>query len=212
MLPAPCAHLGRYLRFSTSERLYLSLGGTYQPGYDTRLPAWAQLRTLGQLRLPMLLEGIGAVGVWVPGTRVEGPLGITLQADTAPLLALKNLVIRVRASVPIGCVPVGIGYGARLLVPPPEVLALDPACAAHRLALRAAVRLLHEQAGRDDGVRRAAAHRDPDEREERDRLMEIKAYREPQARPSILASRAWRLDGPVSLRQWMRENRYPDVG
>lgn len=187
--------------------------GRHLPAAVGRPPArLVQLGSVARLRLPMLLEGIGAVGVWVPGMRVEGPLAVAVQAAVLPDLALDALVLRTCASVPVGCVPVGIGYGGRLLVPPPEVLALDPACAAHRVALRAAARLLHEQAGRDDAERRAAAHRDPDEREERDRLMEIKAYRDPHARPSPLASRAWRLDGPVSLRQWMRENRYPDRG
>lgn len=211
-LPTPCAHLERYLRLSTSERLYLSLGGTYQPRYDTRLPAWAQLGSLGQVRVPLMLQGISAVGVWVPGTRVEGPLSVWLRAEARPDLALDAVVLHLCASVPPTWVPVGIGYGARILVPPPEVLVLDPACAAHRVSLRAAARLLHEEEGRDDAERRAAAHRDPDESKERDRLVALKAYRvEASAQPSALTSRAWRLDGPVSLRQWMRDHGYPGV-
>lgn len=133
-----------------------------------------------------MLQGIGAVGVWVPGTRVEGPLSVWLQAEALPQLALDALVIHLCTSVPLTWVPIGIGYGARILVPPPQVLALDPACAAHRLSLRTAARLLHEEEGRDDAV-------------------------EASAQPSALSSRAWRLDGPVGLRQWMRDHGYPGV-
>jgi hypothetical protein len=108
---------------------------------------------------------------------------------------------------------VGVGINCRTIsVPVPDQLALDPRCHAYRLSLRAAGRLLHEQAGRDDAGRRAAAHRDPDEGAEASRLLSTAIYGNGALeRPSTGKSRAWRLEAPVSLRQWMREHRYPHV-
>jgi DNA-binding XRE family transcriptional regulator len=176
-LPGPCEHLARFLRYSTSERLYLSLGGTYQPARDRRLPAWVQLSRLARSRRPVLLEGLDAVGVWVPGVLSGPPLKVAVPAaDGVDAEQLHGLRVRELASLPGGCVPAAV-VGGRVFVPSPELLALDP-----------------------------------DEGQERTRLMETKAYGNgPLQRPAGLSSRAWRLDAPVSLRQWMREHRYPGV-
>ena len=181
-LPTPCAHLVRYLRYSTSERLYLSLGGTYQPARDLRLAPWREV----------------TVSVRSPGAVTAEELG--------------SLRIATRSTEATGWVPVAVPYGGVVLVPPPELLALDAACASQRVATRAAARLLHEQSGRDEAARRAAVHRDPDEPRERTRLQETRAHGNGALElPSRMTSRAWRLEGRVSLRQWMWDHQYPGV-
>jgi predicted RNase H-like nuclease len=171
-----------------------------------------QLSRLARSRRPVLLEGLDAVGVWVPGVLSGPPLKVAVPAaDGVDAEELPALRVRELASLSGGCVPAAVVAG-RVFVPSPELLALDPACAAYRTSLRVAARLLHDDIGRDDAGRRPAAHRDPDEGQERTRLMETKAYGNgPLQRPAGLSSRAWRLDAPVSLRQWMREHRYPGV-
>jgi hypothetical protein len=80
-LPEPCDHLQRYLQFSLTERLYLSLGGTWQPRYDGRLSVWVKLSELSRHH-DVMLDGLDAVGVWVPGVRPALPIAVSVRLRT----------------------------------------------------------------------------------------------------------------------------------
>lgn len=97
-----------------------------------------------------------------------------------------------------------------ILVPPPVDLPLDPRCHAFSVPLRAAGRCLHQLAGRDDGGRRAPAHRDPDEQRERENVSRALTYAmDSRTLPVPTDSRGWRIDAPVSLAQWQEQNGHP---
>lgn len=81
------------------------------------------------------------------------------------------------------------------------------------MGLAAASRLLDDERGADAAGRRPPAHRQPDEDGEAWRLSQALRYVcEPDAkRPSALDSRAFRLGAPVSLPQWLEQNRLPPL-
>lgn len=105
-------------------------------------------------------------------------------------------------------VPIGL-LARQVWVAAPDVLALDPAqSAAHRLGLRAAAALLHEELPADDAGRRSPAHRDPLPRRDDLVVRHTKAFaRLPLPEPSD--RRGWRLESEASLAQWLRRRGYP---
>ncbi len=101
---------------------------------------------------------------------------------------------------------IGIGWGVR--VPSPSELALDPACAAHRLGLRAAARVLHDEPARDLAGRRVAAHSDPEHDLEAARIFHTKRWgRLPL--PGPRDRRSWRLQDQASMHAWLRSLGFP---
>jgi transcriptional regulator with XRE-family HTH domain len=199
------AHLG----LSTSERLFLAAGGrgaVNRPGP----PLWDALIALAR-RAEVLLPSEVAARVWVTGGRVPAPWAVRAHPlGLGPLPAHPLLLVRaVDRPDRTGLVPVAVTERRHVWVGSPLALSLDPACRARAADLRLAARLLDERARRDDGLRRRPAHRSPDERREVEDLLHRPELRAVPRLPDGRDSRAWRLDGPVSLRQSLRERGLP---
>lgn len=204
-LPAACTHLRRYLRSSIVERVYRAVGGRVHPVHDAQLVAWRELWRLS-FHGRVELTGTVAAGAWLPVVATEPQVLFSpFEGASGPpdLCAVEVLPGRPPGSA---LVPVGL-LSQQLLAATPDVLAwgADPA---DRLPLRAAARLLHEAAPVDDGLRRAPAHRDPVPRRDDHQVRHTRAYGQ-RPLPPPADRRGWRLDGPVSLAQWLRRYGYP---
>ena len=197
-----------YLRLSLVRRLHRALGGDGRPRYGPRLPRWQQLVALTQAG-QVTLHGELALRLWLPSAdplevaevcvdlwRAPGP------PDTPDLAVHTGCGQHGPAPVVVDLTP------GRVLADPPAHLALDPRLAAQRRRLRAVARALHVEAARDEGGRRARAHRDPDHRRERERVFHTKRFGR-LAMPDHTDARAWRLDDDASLAEWLRRHGYP---
>jgi transcriptional regulator with XRE-family HTH domain len=208
-VPPPALDAGqrRHLHHSLVRRLHLALGGDGRPYGVPRLARWLQLSALVRVGA-VHLHGELAVRVWLPPA---GPLdaaevcagpspGARVPADT---LAVVPACVRVESASVV--IPLGAG---QVLVEPPAELALDPSLAAHRAALRAVARELHDDAARDEAGRRARAHRDPDHDAEREHVFHTKRFgRRPM--PDATDVRSWRLEDDAGLHAWLRRHGYP---
>lgn len=209
--PSPDPELESYLVLSLSARLYLALGGDLNVR-DRRPGPWQDLGVVAS-RGRVDLEGAAAVGVWVPGVRTPLPLHVRL--DDRPVPGVRQLrpdprttehvcVRRAPAPVHSGAVPVAVLRGGRVHVPPPLLLAGHPEVGEHASRLRAAADLLYARAPLTAGHARTPAHRDPDEAAEAERLYARGDVAYGQG-PFRLDGRGWRLGGPATLAQWLRE-------
>lgn len=195
-----CRHVRRHLHRSLSSRLHLLLGGDGRPLYQRTLEPWLELVELthvGRLHL----AGPSAVGLWLP---MPEPLpvvvGLTLRDGQLPPVSSLDLV---EAPLPRDCtveVPLPIRV---IFTPPPALLALDPACAPWRRALRAVARVLDEEAPKDAADRRAPAHRDARRDEEADRLFYARRWTSRFRPPNRLDTRGWRLGDDVGFGAWI---------
>lgn len=199
--------LAAHLALSTSQRLMQSLGGTGEVCDGPWPPAWVELHEVVDGAAAAVLEPAVALPVWLPGLKAPMPIQLRLHQGWWPRAAPGPLVevLGEPDADQRGLVPVGVGGYARVLVPSPLALALDDRCATHAPALRVAARLLAASAARDEGGRRAPAHRSPDESQERDHLLRSLTFAMHRVAelPQPVDSRGWRLEQPVSLRQWL---------
>lgn len=209
--PEADRELESYLVLSLSVRLYLALGGDGTTA-DRRPGPWRDLGTVAT-RGRVDLDPVAAVGVWLPGVRAPLPLRVALDERPVPgrrrlrpdVRAVPHLAVRTApAPVRSGAVPVAVATGGRVHVPPPLLLAAHPEVGEHAPRLRAAADLLHAQALRTAGGLRTPAHRDPDEVADAERLYARGDVLYGQG-PYRLDGRGWRLGGPATLAQWLRE-------
>ena len=197
-----------YLRLSLVQRLHKAMGGDGRPRYDRRRARWLQLLALARAG-EVHLHGELAVRLWVPS---DEPLAVAELCialwDARRLPDTPDLVVHT-ACGEHGRAPVVVPVTPwRVLADPPADLALDPRLAAHRPALRAVARTLHVDAARDEGGRRARAHRDPAHEAERHHVFHTKRFGQ-LAMPDHTDPRAWRLDDDASLAAWLRRHGYP---
>jgi hypothetical protein len=196
----PTPELRAHLRLPLTSRLRLALGEPASPFSRAVSPAWVALLRLARLGTVVIHPPV-ATGIWIPGpphryvsVTVHQPRGPLPTSDAVDLLAST-------APCMPSLVPVTMSGPARVWVLPPEELLLAEAG-----QLRQAGLLLHDQVCRDDGGRRAPAHRNPDEWQEAGRLLRTKGT-EQLTQPMPELGRAWRLDAPVSLAQVVRHPR-----
>jgi transcriptional regulator with XRE-family HTH domain len=180
--------------------LELSLVAGTPPDDDAELiahlrrPVAARLHELAGVEL---LDPV-ASALWVPGpaSRVR----VRAHRPRRPLPATPTVVVEASSlALPPYALPITLDRGRQVWVAPPGELALRQAS-----RLRAADALLHDERGRDDAGRRGPAHRDPDERAERYRVLQTVGSR-PFAPAARATGRGWRLAAPVSLAQLLRE-------
>ena len=207
LAPPVSAPRRAYLHLPLPVRVRVAFGGQGQPAYPSHRP-WSQVMRLsafGQVSLSAPL----AVGVWLGGLDAPQVWEVTftqLRSGTVP--ATPDLVVVHSAQTLSAAVDTGLGAPWAIRVPAPAELALDPACAEHRLSLRAVARLLHEEPCLDDGSRRVPAHRDPQHQAEALRIIHTKRWAR-QAPPGK-ALRSWRLQDAASMKAWLRSLHYPD--
>lgn len=203
-----CAHVRRHLHRSLSIRLHLALGGNGRPWVHPVLPQWQQLGTLARSGR-LFAEGELARALWLPVLSPVSQLVVGLEcsqpAGTAAEPALPETpdVQVLRRTVPASCtvtVPLSIGS---LRVPPPGELALDPAQAEFRGALRSVAGELELCAPRDPGGRRSPAHREPCREDESWRLLFARRWTPSFLPPDRLDGRGWRLDDEVGFQEWI---------
>lgn len=200
--PATVAHLHR----SLEHRLHLAIGGDGRPSLRRPLPAWTQLQSLAAGG-GVHLHGRTAVAMWLAGQPVSAP-EVCASLIRPRGEALQDLDVRPACDRHVRS-PVAVRVGhRRVRVDPPADLALDEDGAAHRHALRAVARLLHEQAARDDAGRRTRAHADPQHERERLEVFHTKRFHQVPMPPADDA-RSWRLDDEASLRAWLRRHGHP---
>ena len=197
-----------YLRLSLVRRLHLALGGSGRPQYGPRLPRWQQLVDLARVS-HVTLHGELALRLWLRGDAPVGaaevcalPVARTALPDVPDLRVHPACGDHASAPVVVSVSP------WQLHADPPADLALRPAFAAQRHALRAAARVLHADAARDDAGRRTRAHRDPSHDAERVHVFHTKRFGQ-RPMPDATDVRAWRLDDHASLAEWLRSYGYP---
>lgn len=196
--PEPDARLRRYLGLTLSQRLLLALGVNAVPSYYHA--PWRQLDEVARCG-PTTVVGEAAHGVWIPVAAERGEVVVAPRRRLPD--GLDRLHVHVVADPPSdpSAVPVSVQRSV-VRVLPPHALALSTADVERRLALHTAAALLDAEAGRDDGGRRAPAHRDVDRRRDHVRVMHTKALAG-QPVPADHRTRGWQLGGAVSLRQWL---------
>lgn len=181
--------LVEHLRLSTTQRLFLAIGGT---GRWSDQPYDETFVSLNRTRGLALAPDV-ARGVWVPGVvwDREGPLTEPVDQER------QHVGIR-------------IGPWTWVHADPPLTLALE-AAADDRRWLLAAASLLAMSDSRDEGGRRPPPHRTPDESNEGTHLMRSLTYAMHAMRdlPDSRESRGWRLEQPVSLRQQLKARGLP---
>ena len=212
----------RHLERSLTQRVWLSFGGEgrplgrYGPRVATRPAGWCRLVEAAE-SVDLVLSGTEALRAWLPAVASGGRVGpecrwteVSVRRDphgstprsTAPGDSLP-VGVRVVDTLPCGLVPVPLAEPRpRVLVPTPAELALDPACADLRDALRAVATVLHEQSARDLAGRRTPPHRDPDHgREDVDVWHDKRFKRLPM--PPAYDTRSWRLFDDASHVAWL---------
>lgn len=210
------------LRAHLRASLHARLRGALARAFDDPAPVLHGLSTAraGSLRL----VDNWAASLWVPDVPLEAPVVLraagtladpaSVAPASAPGRALPGCAVLPALQGPQPepvRVPVSaagwVGAGA------PAALADDVCLRAWQPWLRTAVRLLDEEAGEDGGGRRGPVHRQPDELEEAHRLSRAVRYcGVPRpVRPDPLDGRAWRLDAPVGLPQWLAEQDLPPL-
>lgn len=206
-VPGADPELRAHLRNAMPTRLHRALGGS---GNLLTAPprGWRQLLRLSGYG-PVSLFGPLAAGVWLPGLDVPDVFAVRFRhLQPMPLPDTSDLQLVQDDAQEIASVHTGIGIGWGVRVPSPAELALDPACAAHRLGLRAAARVLHDEPARDLAGRRVAAHRDPEHDLEAARIFHTKRWgRLPL--PGPRDRRSWRLQDQASMHAWLRSLGYP---
>lgn len=206
-VPGADPELRAHLRKSMPMRLHLALGGS--GNLHTAPPrGWRQLLRLNSYG-QVSLFGPLAAGVWLPGLAVPEVIAVQFRhLQTMPLPHTCDLHLVQDDAQEIASVHTGIGIGWGIRVPSPAELALDPSCAAHRLGLRTAARVLHDEPARDLADRRVAAHRDPEHDLEAARIFHTKRWgRLPL--PGPRDRRSWRLQDQASMHAWLRSLGYP---
>ncbi|MGB8652315.1 MAG: helix-turn-helix transcriptional regulator [Mycobacteriales bacterium] len=193
-----------HLRLSTSQRLYQAVGGTASVRGGPWPDSWLALGKAAS-RSVVVLEPELALSLWLPDVPVPWPLPIRRRSRAGSEAVAPCLqVVGEPDPSAKGLVPVAIGGLGTVLAPSPAALLLTEAgrgCP----ALRQAARLLADDPARDEGGRRAPAHRSPDEATELANLMRSLTFAMHLAGelPQPVDSRGWRLEQPVSLRQWL---------
>lgn len=199
-----------YLRLSTSERLYVSLGGR-DPGLrGRRVPVWPQLETLRRCGRVSLAPR-ACVGIWLR-ERAPEPFPVVLHGTELPVADWSALDVSLDPAPPTtGLIPLGTHpWRPDVLVHTPVSLALCREVAAEAGRLRAVARYLHGAEGLDRRDRRRPAHRVSNPRLEAYDIQHRRAYGELGELPSPTARREWRAGAPVSFSQWLTRNRYAD--
>ena len=195
-----------YLHLPLPTRVRVAFAGAGEPAAPSHR-AWDQLLRLsafGQVSLSAPL----AVGVWLAGLdapQVCEVMFTQLRSEAAP--AMPDLVVVPTAQTLSAAVDTGLGARWPIQVSAPAELALDPACAEHRLALRAVARLLHEEPCLDESSRRVPAHRDPAHQAEALRIIHTKRWA--HQTPPGKTLRSWRLQDAPSMKAWLRSLDYP---
>lgn len=213
--PVELLDLQAHLSLSTWSRLDLLLGGSGAPTAPS--PGSAALRRVTYGR-QLVLQPRQSLGIWLPGFRIDLPLVVDQLGppgwpcrDIAESDAASVIIERTISDRPAGCVPIALDPSHFLLVPSPLALALTIEGGAQAGALRAVSALLDGAARSDDGGRHGPAHRQADEATEATHLMRSLTFAglDSARLPDWRDSRGWRLDQPVSLRQWLLEHRLP---
>ena len=219
-VPAACTHLRAHLTLSLSQRISDTISDTIS-GTGRADEVVHGLRLAAEAGVAVL-EPVAAAAAWVPGVAWPLPVVVTVfpaahgwprrrpQAPAPEVVVLR----RVSAPSPSGLVRVRLPASVLdVHVHSPDVLARDVSCRESRRALAAAARLLDVERGRDAVGRRAPAHRQPDEDGEAWRLSQALRYisGDSPMRPRAVDSRAFRLDAPVSLPQWLDRNGLPPL-
>lgn len=173
--------LSTHLLLSTTQRLYLALGGT---AHWSSGPYPAIFETLARSQGRALSDEL-ALGIWLPDRSFRG----TLVDATVPRQASHHVGVRV-------------GFWSWTWVAPPLTLAAAYQGDERRLLYVAAAMLAMTDA-RDEGERRPPPHRTPDESNEAVHMARSLTYAMLRSRqlPDGRDSRGWRLQQPVSLRQ-----------
>lgn len=201
-VPPLCRHVVRHLHRSLSARLHLALGGSGWPRDRPVLPAWHQLGLLASSGR-LFVTGDLAVALWLPATRPPERLQVGLQPWRSAPLPMTPDVEVVLTDLPPECtVTVPLSVGA-LRTPAPSELALEPAAAPARRALRAVAAALEREAATDLGGRRSPAHREPRREEEAWRLLFARRWNDSLRSPDPLDGRGWRLDDQVGMQHWI---------
>lgn len=201
-----CRHVVRHLHRSLPARLHLALGGSGWPRDQPVLPAWRQLGLLATSG-HLFVTGELAAALWLPVVPAGAPAVARPRVGLDPWgssrLPVTPDVEVVLADLPRSCtVTVPLSVGA-LRTPSPSELALDPALAGSRRALRGVAAELERQAPGDLGGRRSPAHREPRREEEAWRLLFARRWSDSLRPPDSLDARGWRLDDEVGMRHWI---------
>lgn len=197
-----CTHVRRHLHLSLSVRLHLALGGQGRPWQRPVLPAWHQLGLLATSGR-VFATGDLATSLWLPATEPVTPVTVGVQLGEGMALPATPQLDVAPARLPsLASVTVPLTIGA-LHAPPPGELALDPAHAGKRRALRAVAAELELHAPRDPGGRRSPPHREPQREDEVLRLLFARPWNSRFRPPDRLDGRGWRLDDEVGVRGWI---------
>lgn len=201
-----------YLRMSTTERLYLSLGGPAPLAVPLHMhapPVGVQLSRLS-LRGTVTLGPLSALGVWLPMT-VALPLPVTLHRSEEPAGDWSALEIALAPTAPPPhLIPVGVALQRQVRVMTPVAMALRPEVGDAARHLRAVARHLHQEEGFDRAHRRRPAHRVSDPWREAHEIQTRQAFGPITELPATSRRREWRARSPVSFSQWLAMHRYPD--
>ncbi|MFN2539585.1 MAG: helix-turn-helix domain-containing protein [Mycobacteriales bacterium] len=197
--------LRQWLRMSSTERLYRSLGGKLSGYSDRRHPVWLALVEAVAVGTVVLARD-AALGVWLPEWRPALPLALHVLPPRYGMRAWppSNDLVHVLPgpwSVQ-GLVAVGVSPWHDVLVPAPDApdLAGDGLTAAR---LRTVAKLLHEEMRRDAAGRRTSAHTDSDPIREFGWLATRHRFDASKERPDPRKRRDWRLGGEASFREWL---------
>lgn len=189
--------LVQHLHLSLTSRLRLALGEHPNPYVRATGDAWRALLVLGRLGCAAVLPPV-ATGIWIPAESADR-VRVVVHRPRKRLPELAGADVTDTADPPAPSrVPVAVEGPVRVWVlPPAELLAAEVE------QLRQAATLLAASDSRDDGGRKAPAHRNPNEWVDGARMLMTKGTEQLEwPRPEL--GRAWRLDGPVSWAQAVR--------
>jgi transcriptional regulator with XRE-family HTH domain len=198
-----------HLRLSTSDRLYLGVGGRANPRSDLTCRPWLELGALARCAVVSLAPAT-ARSVWLyePCLQPVAYVHRWLGTEVPPLRRL--IAVELDGPVPQGAIPVGVHSECSVWVPTPGALALQPELAPDAPRLRAVDRYLHEAAPRDAAGRRRPSHRVSRPYAEEWRIRQDRRFGPLKDLPSTLDRREWRAGGVVSFSQWLTAHGYPD--
>jgi transcriptional regulator with XRE-family HTH domain len=208
----PDEALVHWLHLSTSDRLYLSLGGRTRAIRDLAVPVWRALDALAAGRV-VVLSPEASASVWLPNRPVQLPVQATVVLESPPvrpLTACADLLTVSHGPLRLGgLVHVGVGPRWEVLAHPPDspLMATAPELSAQ---LRCAAALLDREQRRNASGGRPAAHKDPRVLWEGAFVMTRRGFgRFPT--PDIRDRRDWRLGGEPSFRDWRARRGFPDA-